>query len=227
MADSEPTPPPPFVERVRWTFAAPTRLVQSLGPQPPWGAALALATAVTVFSVLFLPTELLVAQAEAAARRAEIDLTTDPALIARWQRTMAVMGAFVVEPLRIAALAGIAMLLFSVIGRGPARFTEYLALTAHARLITALGVLLALPIQVSTGDFTWSFSLSALVPFLPRDTLVYRALEFTDIFAVWMLAVIGVGSSVLNGHRTTARAVGILLGGYLLMNLILAALTLF
>jgi hypothetical protein len=211
------TDPGTLPERIAQTFVAPRALGHRFRGHAPWMGALLLATLVAVLAVAALPADVFVEQMQdpVTRRGRPVEITSPPEEIARYGRYLGMLAVFATYPLVAFAIAGILTLLFSVLGRGAARYTQHLALTAHGLLIPSLGTLLALPIQHLTADTAFQFSLSRLLP-LARDpgSLLYGVLDGLNLFTLWMVVVLGVGISALEPRFGAARASAILLALY-------------
>lgn len=209
--------PRPLGHRVVATFLAPRALFEEIREAAPWIGPLVISIAIGLLVLLLLPNEVFVAQAEETARlsRREVTLTSDPATIAFYERIRIAMGMLMVRPILAFLMAGFLALVFSGLLRGPGEFRQYLSVTTHALLITALGALAALPLQILRGDAHAQLSLVLLIPFLEPGGIAYRLLQTIDPFTIWMILVAALGVSVVNGRRSPARATIILVGGYL------------
>jgi len=77
---------------------------------------------------------------------------------------------------------------------GEGTFRGTFALVAHARLVTALAGLVALPIILARQSvFTVSLSLAALFPSLGPGNIAYGLLSILSIFGIWFLYVLATG----------------------------------
>ncbi|HEV2131083.1 MAG TPA: YIP1 family protein [Longimicrobiaceae bacterium] len=213
--------------RVVATFLAPRALFEEIRESAPWAGPLAISVAVGILVLLLLPDEVFVAQAQEAARlsrKGEVTLTSDPGTIAFFERVRIATGMLVVRPILAFLMAGLLALVFSGLLRGRGEYRQYLSVTTHALLITALGTLAALPLQIVRGDAHARLSLALLAPALEPGSLAQRVLQALDPFTLWMMLIAALGVSVVNGSRSPARAAVVLIGGYLAVVLVLAAL---
>jgi hypothetical protein len=215
---------PPLHRRVLDTFISPGRMFAGFGDNPPWAGALAIAVVLGAAAVLLIPEQVFIDQMEnAMSRRGEpVTIDSDAATIAKFGRIMGAIGALIVQPVVTFGIAGALTLVFSLILGGRATYRQHLAVVAHALLITTAGALLALGLGATFGQVV-HFSLALAVPFLEEGTYLYRVLEGIDVFALWMVSVMGLGVSVLDDRRSWASAAGILLGVFLAIRLIVAS----
>lgn len=238
MLDSLPHPAPspgavemaparPLFERVRDTFIAPARLAAGLRQAPVWPDALAISVVVAMLLVLAVPTDVFVGFTEGATDRLgrPVEVTSSPEAIGFYGRLLGMMSALVYQPMFALGLAGVLMLTFTVVLRGRAGFTQYLALAAHTLLIPALGGLAMLPVQAIRGTAV-QLTPALLLPFVDPHGALGAVLGAVDLFTVWMLVVAGIGASVLNNDRTARdQAVRLLVGGYVVLAVAVALLT--
>lgn len=102
------------------------------------------------------------------------------------------------------------LLMFVVIGAGVwlfigntllgarARYGQMVSVTAYTLLITALGMLIKLPVMLSTSNLFVHFSLATFMPDSSRETFLYKFLmSATDLFSIWAMAVLSIGIAVI------------------------------
>jgi hypothetical protein len=218
------TTPRPLLQRVSETFLAPTRLVPELRGGTRWLDVLVISTVIAILSVYLLPQEFFVEQmSDAVTRRGDpVEITSTPAEVARWGRYLGMLTALVAHPLFALALAGLLTLLFGVLARGSLTFPVSLAMASHAFLIPALGSLLLVPLQRLTGNADATFTPGALIS---GDSFLFHALSGFDLFTVWMLVVLAVWVGGLEPRIGRVRAAAVLLGLYLLLQVVTGFLT--
>jgi hypothetical protein len=214
----------PLGERIRYTFTAPARIADDFRRDTRWLDVLVISTAVAILSVYLLPQEFFLEQMEDAVDRRgrPVEITSSPAEIARWGRYLGMLTALVSHPLFALALAGILTLLFTVLAGGTTSFRQHLAITSHAFLVTALGALLAPLLHAATGDPAARFSPGLLLP--QADTFPVLFLDGLDLFSLWMLCLAGYWAGHLAPRVGPARGIAALVGLYLALNALTAAL---
>lgn len=194
----------------------------------PWVGALLISTAVAILAAAALPAEFFLAQVEEPVDRLgrPVTVTSSPEEIVRWGRYLQMFSAAIEHPVVVLAVAGLVTLVFTVVGGGRAGFARYFTLTAHAFLITALGLLLTVGWHFLSGDTSAQPSLALLLggAVAPEDSYAGRVLEIVNPFTLWMLAVLAVGVGELDGKRSVPAAAAVLVGLYLALALALAAL---
>jgi hypothetical protein len=225
--NTEQTTPVPIGTRIRDTFLAPSRLADDLESSGgPWLDVLLISTAIAVIAVLSVPDEVFLdPMRSAVSRRGEpVEITSAPAVVVQWGRAMGMLATLATHPMIAFVLAGLLTAVFSIIGRGKGTYVDYLSLSSHALLIPALGTVFALLVRLATGTFGGADPFGTLVSPDAAGSFLAAALISVDPFVVWMLFVMGVATSRIDGRRTTGRASLVLISGYLLSLLVTTAL---
>lgn len=212
--------------RLLAVFVSPVRLFRQLREQPTWAAPLLISVAVGVLVIVLLPDEVFYrAMQGATTRRGEpVAITSPPEVVAMWERMRLSMGVVFTQPLLAVMLAGALTLVFGRLLRRGGEFRQYFAVTVHAFLISALGALLALPLQVAHADPAMRITPALLLPAELRDTLIGQSLGAINVFTAWMLAALALGVAVIGRFRRAWVPLALLLGSYVLGIGVLAAL---
>lgn len=227
-----PAPPAPqephagsFPRRVVDTFFSPVALFRRFGARPPWWDVMLLSVALGVLAFALIPQEVWVNTMEETMRQRgqEVPAGMDPESMAAMQRTIGLVGGVIIPWIFLAVQAGAMVLLFNVILGGSATFRRYVGVVAHAGLISAVGGLVSLPIILQKGVME-GITLGALAGGMDRDGFVYQFLNAWNVFLVWQFVVVGLGVSALNRRIGAGTAVGVLLGVYAVVALLIAAL---
>jgi hypothetical protein len=203
--------------RIAALFVRPDRLFEDLRAHPVWIGPLLIAIGVGILVIVGLPDSVFVESMQGATtRRGElVEITSEPAVVAMWERIRLSLGVAATHPLKALMLAGVLMLAFRTIGGGQAEFRHYFALAAHVLLISAAGALVMLPFQIAAVDPGLSATPALALPDLAAYGFVGRMLSVIDVFTVWMLTVAAIGAGVIN-RRSAAVPLALLLGAYLL-----------
>lgn len=214
-SQAEAASPGSLGRRILETFVSPGELFSRLGPTPPWLDVLMVAAVVTTAAMLLIPTEVWLASSREALNEIADPKAREamsPETMARFSRISAPIGAFVGTFVTALILAGLLKLIFGVMMGGEATFAQYRGLVSHAALISALGMVVTLPIWIATGDMTTQLSAALLVPELPPG-VVRSLLQALAVFNIWWLAVVAVGVAAVNrGKVSMAAAAGIIFG---------------
>jgi hypothetical protein len=218
LAAPDPTDPRPLPlgRRVAAVFFRPVRLFEHLRERPEWMGPLLIAIGVGILAIVLLPDPVFVeAMQGATTRRGDpVTITSAPEVVALWERLRLSLGVAVTHPLKLLLIAGFLTLVFRTLLGGPAAFRHYLSVSAHVLLISALGALLALPLQRATVDAGTQLSLGLLFPGLAASGLPGSLLAAVNPFTVWMLVVMAVGVGVVNRRRSPLVPLLFLLGIY-------------
>lgn len=212
-----------FPRRVVDTFFSPVALFSRFGARPPWWDVMLLSVVLGIAAFALIPQEVWVNTMEEAMRQRgqEMPAGADPAQMAGMQRIFGLVGGAIVPWIFLAVQAGAMVLLFSVILGGKATFRQYVGVVAHAGLISAVGGLAALPIILQKGVMQ-GITLGALAGGMDPDGFVYQFLNAWNVFLVWQFVVLGLGASALNRRIGAGTAVGVLLGLYAVVAVIIA-----
>ena len=118
-------------------------------------------------------------------------------------------------------IGGLYYLIFTVVLGGTATYKQVMSILAHAGMVTALGALVAAPIQYMQGTATpmGPFTLTALLPMLDENSFLARMLGFVSVISVWQTVVTGIGLGVLYKRKATNIIIGLLV-----LSLVLAAI---
>lgn len=210
-----PAAPAPLGRRVLQTFFAPSDLFRGFGAHAPWAGPLLVSVVAGMLVVLAVPDEAFVAMTEGAVNRRgrPVEITSDPETVARYGRMLGMLTVAVRQPLAAFGFAALLTLVFNGVLRGEARFRQYLAITTHAFLVTALGALAAVGVALLRGGEPQGVT-PALLPVFPPGGLPFRVLEGIDLFTVWALVFAALGVSMVNRRRSWASAAAVLLGLY-------------
>lgn len=208
--------------RLLETLVSPGELFQRFGADAPWTGALVLSTLAGVLLVVAIPEEIWIEQMREGMRQAGASgEAVDPADFVWMARIGSAMGALIVPPVLALTVAGALRLVFSVFLGGEGTFRQYFAVTAHVMVIGVIGGIVTLPMTLASGAPV-QLTLSLLAPFLDAESLAFRFLERVEIFAVWSVAVLALGVSVVDRKRSWGGAALVLYGIYLSVSLVLA-----
>ena len=221
---TEPTLPNLMVRLVQ-VLTSPAKLFDALRGNPRWLGALLLAIGAGIAIVALIPVELIeemmLAQTPADATPEQIaamESQAGAAGVFRW------LGPVVFQPIMLLIIAVFLLVVFNVLMGGEASFKQLFAFTTHANLIGVVGGLLTLPLILARGSLTTALSLGLLVPGMDSDSFGFKFLNGVNLFGIWTAVVLGIGMSRLYPKVSPGTATGILLGCYVAIKLIPAAL---
>jgi hypothetical protein len=140
-------------------------------------------------------------------------------------RFLGLLGTYVFLPVMALLFAAIYWAAFNVVLGGTANFKQVLAVVTHSQVVGALGILVGLPIILTTGKMTMAgpFNLGALAPMLEEGSRLATWLGSISIFTLWALVLTSIGLGVL--YKRNSRNIAItLIALYLLIMFGVAAL---
>ena len=126
----------------------------------------------------------------------------------------------VFQPIVNAILAGLILMVFTMMMGGSATFKQVFAVVAHAGVVIIVQQLFSLPLSYARGEFAGA-NLSVFVPMLEENSMPVRFLGAIDLFLIWWVFSLAVGIGVLY-RRRTGPIFSSLMGVYLAIALILA-----
>ncbi|MEE9208057.1 MAG: YIP1 family protein [Gemmatimonadota bacterium] len=221
---AEPTLPNLMVRFVQ-VLTSPAKLFDALGGKPRWLGALLLAVGVGIAIVALIPLELIeemmMAQVPADATPEQMEAMESQAGLAgvlRW------LGPAVFQPIMLLIIAVFLLLVFNLLMGGEASFKQLFAFTTHANLIGIVGGLVTLPLILARGSLDTAMSLGLLAPGMDSGSFAFKFLNGLNLFGIWTAVVLGIAMSRLYPKVSTGTAVGILLGTYVVIKFIGAAI---
>src|SRR5688572_27196830 len=116
------------------------------------------------------------------------------------------LSLLVFFPVLYAILAGMILGIFGMLMGGTGTFKQVFAVLAHGGVITALQILVSMPLSYAVGRLA-GFTLDALVPMLEETSFVTRFLGGLDVFWMWWCVSIAIGIGVLFKRRTGGIAI--------------------
>jgi hypothetical protein len=130
------------------------------------------------------------------------------------------LSLVVIVPIATAVLAAMILGIWGMLMGGTGTFKQVYAILAHSGIISALQVLLTMPLSYATGRIA-SATLDVFVPMLEETSFVARFLGAIDLFWIWWCVSVAIGVGVLFKRKTGGVALTFL-GIYVVIALILA-----
>ncbi len=107
-------------------------------------------------------------------------------------------------------LGGVLLLLANPVLGGEANYGQMLAVTAYASLVKVVQAVVTVPILLATGSLVvWGPGL--LLPEETLNTFAGRVLAGMDIFTLWQVLLMAVGTGVMAGSSTRRALVPLLI----------------
>lgn len=201
-------PPGSLPVRLFRVIMAPGRLFAALRDEPRWVAAMLLGSALVVVSTLLVPGEIWdeMFRRQMLQTGQELPEDFDFGTI---QRVIAVVAGGVFWFVWTFLLAGILTVLFAFVLGDDGRYRQYLAVTAHALLIPALGGLATVPLRILRRDPQLTLNLGLFADLEPGYLM--SLLAILDLFLLWAYVVMAVGAHEIDPRRSWSSAAAILL----------------
>lgn len=212
---------PSFPARVVQLFFSPGTLTEALASRPAWGAAMALGLALVVAQMGLIPAEVWSASMREAAMRAGGEAPPDLGAAVGFVRVAAMVAGTIGYAAFLFLLAGVVTLVFAFAMGDEGRYTQYLAVYAHAALIPAVVGLLLLPLKISQQDPRFTLNLGSFLFFLP-DGYLAKAVRMLDLSQVWSWLVVAQGAHAIDARRSFGSAAAVVMGILVIMTLLLA-----
>jgi len=138
--------------------------------------------------------------------------------------TAASMIVFI--PLVCAIMAGLLLAIFTAVMGGGATYKQVYAVVAHSTIIGAVQQIFSVPIMYARGEMVSPTKLSVFFPMLSETSFFTYFLSVIDLFYLWSLINLSIGVAVLY-KRSTGTVAAVLLGIYVVIAVIIAAVRAF
>jgi hypothetical protein len=207
--------------RVLDTFLNPGRLTEGLAEHPAWAGALFLGALLIVLQAVLIPVEVWEVMFREAALQRGQDLPEGFAMGGGFMRLSAVIGGAIGWFLMTFLMAGIVTLVFAFVLGDEGRYRQYLAVMAHAWLISAFVAVLLVPLKIATQTPQMTLNLGSFFFFLPEGYFL-KFLTALDLSQIWGWLVVAQGAHAIDSRRSFKSAAIILLGFAVVLALIFA-----
>jgi len=203
---------PGLFSRYVQVFFSPDDLFQGLRTRPYWVGAVLLGSGLATVGFMLLPPDIMLetvreqALASGQPLPPEFEsLVDDLGGVVRY-----IIGAFtfVFWPLTPVVLAGVVTVIFRFLIGHEGTYKQYLAVVAHAHLVTTTAQVLVAPLRIAMEDAQVLISLGSFAPFLESGYLL-RFLSLVDLFGIWTWLLVGLGAARI--ARKKSWAVGCVL----------------
>jgi hypothetical protein len=228
----DPAAPKGLAARIAGVIFSPGETYRSIVAHPRVLGVLAVATIIMAAAVfVFLSTEVGQNAALDYQTRAmeSFGINVPDEVYDRMEQQVAGMGRYispvsilVTIPLICAVVAGIMLLIFNVVLGGDATFKQAYAVVAHAEILIALQQLFITPLNYVRETMSSATTLAVFVPMLDETNFVARFLGWVDLFRIWWIVSLAIGTAVLY-KRKSGPIAWTLLGLYVLFALAVAA----
>ena len=185
-------------------FFSPDDLFQGLRTRPYWVGAVLLGSGLAAVGVMLLPQDALLEmvreQSAAAGQPLPPGFEDDLGGVFRY---IAGAATFVFWPLILAMYAGVVTVIFAFLIGHEGTYKQYLAVVAHAHLVTATAGVLVAPLRIAMEDAQVLISLGSFAPFLEPGYLL-RFLSLVDLFGIWAWLLVGLGAARIARKKSWA-----------------------
>jgi hypothetical protein len=120
------------------------------------------------------------------------------------------VAAFVFWALMLVIFSGVITVFFRFLLGHEGTYRQYLAVVAHAHLISATSGVLLAPLRILAEDAQLLLSLGTFATFLEAG-YVLRFLSFLDLFGLWSWLLVGLGVAKIGGKQSWAVGAGIVM----------------
>ena len=223
---------PGQLARCAGVLLSPTRTMRAVVARPRWAGVLVLTSIVATLCAGGL-------RLTAVGRQATLDQQvrtvegfgrhlTDPeyATLQQVDRYAAPIGAaqgLIGTPLAVVVLALLCFGYFNGRSPGTARFTQVVAVVAHAGVVLAVQQLIGAPLAYLRQTLSSPTNLSAVFPVFDQGSFLAGLAGSVDLFRLWWVVVLAIGLGTLYRRRSGPIVLG-LCGIYLAIGIVAAAI---
>ena len=207
--DQEADLPSLFGRYIR-VFTSPDILFQGLRTRPEWAGAMLLGSCLVFAGTVLIPPELTIATLR--ERMLERGQIFPPGLADQMEtiRFGGSVAAFVLWAIMLTVFAGVVTVFFAFLLGHEGTYRQYLAVVAHAHLISATSGVLLAPLRIAAEDARLLLSIGAFATFLEAG-YVLRFLSFLDLFGLWAWLLVGLGAARIGRRESWAGSAGCVL----------------
>ncbi len=209
---AEPRPLPSLAPRLIQVLVSPGKLMASLKEEPRWVGALVLGAALVAAATALIPADIWSEAFRQTMLEAggEMPVMPEGFDMGQLQRVLAPIGGVIFWCIFVFFISAVSMVIFAFLLGDEGTFRQYLSVTSHAFLISALGGVLVLPLRILQRDLQATLNLGLFAPFLESGYLL-NFLTTLDIFGLWSYVIIGLGIHTMDRRRSWAGAAGVML----------------
>ena len=214
-----PSAEPGLIGRLVGVVLSPRETYAAVAARPKWLGALAVVLLITAAAqTWFVSTDtgqgLVLDQQVRAMESFGMQVSDEmyAQLQARMQYAVYTTGAslLVFAPIVNAFMAGVIVVIFSMLLGGAGTFRQVFAIVAHSGVITAIQQVFTVPLSLAAGRLAGA-NLAIFVPMLPEDSFATVFLGLIDLFLVWWVFSLAIGIGVLYKKKTGPIATSFLL----------------
>lgn len=219
MTDASEVALPGLPARLVAVLFSPGRLMEQLAETPRWVGALLVSAILIGVSMALIPADLFMEVQRQAAMERGVDMPEMPERAIQAMRVVIPVTTVLFSVVLSFVFSGVYTVIFAFVLGDEGRYTQYLAVVAHAWFIAALFGLLVTPLRISTGDPQFTLNLASFFFFLP-DGYLLNVLRVLDLTQIWSTLVIAQGAHAIDRRRSFTSAAAILLSILLIFALV-------
>lgn len=205
-APEEPPARPAFLNRFWMVFVQPGKLFESLARNPAWFPVAMFAAVGTGGMMALIPTEVFVDQLVASGVGTAEDMAAGAMLV----KAASVGAPIILSPLMVLITSAVTYAIFVFMRGDEATYRQHLCVIAHAGIISLVGLAVAIPVGISTGNIQTGLTVGTLAPFLSEGFLL-NFLNALPLFQLWQVAVAGIGLAAIDPRRSAGTTIAILM----------------
>jgi hypothetical protein len=221
----ETAPHGPLHRRIVEVFVSPFSLFRRFGPKAPWVDAMLVAVVLSAIAMALVPADVWLQTVRDMMAANPQQQGMSPEQMASIQRYTSIGGALVVPWIMLFVQGGILLAIFTMLMGGEATYRQYLAVSAHAGVVGAVGQLVTLPLIIGQGSVRASISLAPLAVGMGPDDFLYRFLGAFNVFIVWQVVVMALGIAAINRRRSATAPLAVLFGIFAVIAVLVAYFT--
>jgi hypothetical protein len=212
---------PSFPRRILQVFLSPGELTAALAKNPAWAAAFFFGAVLIVGQTVLIPADVWDAMFRETLLRQGREMPAGLAAAGTFMRISAVVGGAIGYFIVTMLFAGITALIFAFILGDEGRFTQYLAVMAHAWLIPAVIGFALLPLKISQQNPQFTLNLGSFFFFLPKGYTL-KVLTMLDLSQAWSWLILAQGAHAIDPKRSFGSAATILMVLFVAMAMLFA-----
>lgn len=204
---------PGLLKRIAWVLTSPGKLMENLAERPRvlFGLILS-ALSMDVLYLARLPLYKDLLRSTTLATSDYIESLTGQTMTAEMVEkslpAATVQGLIMTPISMVIGLLFITLIFFAVlkIMGGQGKFKAYLSVTGYTHVISAVYLLLLIPVSFITGSLHQNVPLTSLATLASSDmegSFLYGMLKGIDIFSIWYYAVIAIGFTAVSKLKKT------------------------
>jgi len=204
-------------------FTSPGKLFTALAVRPVWLGALLLVLVLSVAGQLLIPEEVMrQAMMDGLGPDATQEQISQVESMAGFARVIQIGSTVIAGPLFMAIIAGLLLLVYTVILGGAGTFGQMFSVVTHSSIISSVGGLLGSFLIASTGDIDRQLTFRLLAPGTEDGSFAAIFLNGMNIFVLWAFVAMAIGVSKVYPKVSAGSAIGVILGAYVVVVAIVA-----